>query len=218
MAKFLDDYPSGKAAGRYIEAALPMLPFSDQAFDLALCSHFLFLYSEQCNLTFHIESIRELARVASEVRIFPLLELGAQPSRHLGATVTSGLKTVVIERFKNRVALHLAAVSRSGRVGVIGGGADGYRADVRRPEDLVERSVALDSRRRRGPGRSESVKANSASAPCPPARASRSPWFWIAAICCKMPGAACSRRSGGSGSSCGCLRQRRFRFRYGLWP
>lgn len=87
MSKFLDDYPSGKAAGRYIEAALPMLPFSDQAFDLALCSHFLFLYSEQRDLTFHIESIRELARVASEVRIFPLLELGAQPSRHLGATI-----------------------------------------------------------------------------------------------------------------------------------
>jgi hypothetical protein len=87
MFRFLDDYAEGRAAGRYIDAALPTLPFREQAFDLALCSHFLFLYSEQRDLTFHIDSIVELSRVASEVRVFPLLELGTRPSRHLGAAI-----------------------------------------------------------------------------------------------------------------------------------
>ena len=61
---------------------LPSLPLRDNEYDLALCSHFLFLYSEQCSVEFHIQSIKELIRVASELRIFPLLELGASKSRH----------------------------------------------------------------------------------------------------------------------------------------
>jgi hypothetical protein len=46
MAKFLEDYDPESAEGssgrRYVAAALPDLPFLDAAFDLALCSHFLF--------------------------------------------------------------------------------------------------------------------------------------------------------------------------------
>lgn len=80
MADFLDDYPAGRAAGRYIDAQLPNLPFDDHSFDLALCSHLLFLYSAQLGEAFHQSAIRELSRVAHEVRIFPLLALGAQPS------------------------------------------------------------------------------------------------------------------------------------------
>lgn len=57
------------------------------SFDLAVCSHFLFLYSEQLSARFHLESIRSLVRVAEEVRIFPLLELGAIPSRHVESVV-----------------------------------------------------------------------------------------------------------------------------------
>jgi hypothetical protein len=83
MRTFLDDLPRGRRAGRYVEGALPQLPFEDGRFELALCSHFLFLYSEQHDAEFHISSILELCRVAREVRIFPLLELGSQPSRHL---------------------------------------------------------------------------------------------------------------------------------------
>jgi hypothetical protein len=85
MRDFLADYPQGAADGRYIEAGLPELPFPDRHFDLALCSHFLFLYSEQRDLEFHIEALTELCRVAGEVRILPLLELGSVPSRHLEA-------------------------------------------------------------------------------------------------------------------------------------
>jgi len=84
MNEFLDDYPSGRADGRYIEAELPHLRFDDLSFDLALCSHFLFLYTTQLGDAFHRRAIREMCRVAGEVRIFPLLALGAEPSSLVG--------------------------------------------------------------------------------------------------------------------------------------
>jgi hypothetical protein len=59
------------------------LPFADGSFDLALCSHLLFLYSRQLDQTFHVSAATELCRVASEVRIFPLLALGGEPSPHV---------------------------------------------------------------------------------------------------------------------------------------
>ena len=83
MDDFLDDYPEGLDEERYLDASLPELPFREKEFDLALCSHYLFLYSPHLSHDFHLRSIRELCRVAREVRIFPLLELGAVPSRHL---------------------------------------------------------------------------------------------------------------------------------------
>jgi SAM-dependent methyltransferase len=92
MSRFLQDYARDGAHERYVAAALPELPFPDKAFDLALCSHFLFLYSEQFDAAFHLRAITELVRVASETRIFPLLELGARPSRHL-PSVVEGLRS-----------------------------------------------------------------------------------------------------------------------------
>ena len=73
---FIADYEAGKAAGRYRAGTLPTLPFAENRFDLALCSHFLFLYSPHFTAEFHTKAIQELCRVATEVRIFPLLELG----------------------------------------------------------------------------------------------------------------------------------------------
>jgi hypothetical protein len=83
MSDFLSDFASGKAEGRYVQGELPHLPFPDDYFDLALCSHFLFLYSAQFDLAFHLRSLKELCRVSAEVRVFPLLELGSVRSRHL---------------------------------------------------------------------------------------------------------------------------------------
>jgi hypothetical protein len=80
MNEFLDDYPAGRADGRYVDAELPNLPFDDLSFDLALSSHFLFLYTTQLGESFHRDAIREMCRVAAEVRVFPLLALGAVPS------------------------------------------------------------------------------------------------------------------------------------------
>jgi hypothetical protein len=88
MDEFLADYEQGNKDFRYVACELPELPFIDMTFELAVCSHFLFLYSEQHDLAFHIQSIKELCRVADEVRIFPLLELGARKSRHLDAVMT----------------------------------------------------------------------------------------------------------------------------------
>ena len=87
MNDFLSDYAAGLSEGRYIDSRLPTLPFANGEFDLALCSHFLFLYSEHLSQDFHVQSIEELCRVASEARIFPLLELGAIRSRHLETVI-----------------------------------------------------------------------------------------------------------------------------------
>ncbi len=80
MQRFLDDYPQGRADGRYVDASLPTLPFADGTFDLALSSHLLFLYSTQLGKPFHLESMIELCRVAREVRVFPLLAMSGAPS------------------------------------------------------------------------------------------------------------------------------------------
>lgn len=73
MTKFLEDLPLGIQQGRYLTDALPVLSFKTGQFDLALCSHLLFTYSEQLGADFHVAAIREMCRVAKEVRIFPLL-------------------------------------------------------------------------------------------------------------------------------------------------
>lgn len=89
MAQFLADYDEGKEQGRYVDAELPALPFDDGAFDIALCSHFLFLYSDRLSLELHRESIRQLCRVADDVRIFPLIDLNLKPSPYLLPIVQS---------------------------------------------------------------------------------------------------------------------------------
>jgi hypothetical protein len=87
MKIFLDDYETGRAEGRYLAAALPKLPFNDQEFDLCLCSHLLFLYSAQLTADFHLASMLEMLRVAQEVRVFPLLDLDLQRSKHLDPVI-----------------------------------------------------------------------------------------------------------------------------------
>ncbi len=87
MNQFLLDYETGKAHGRYLDRSLPKLDLSTDQFDLCVCSHLLFLYSEQLSFDFHLESIIELMRVSSEVRIFPLLKLDCQPSTYLDPVI-----------------------------------------------------------------------------------------------------------------------------------
>ena len=83
MAAFLDDYEQGTTEGRYLPWKLPDLSFQDQQFDLCLCSHLLFTYSEQLSADFHEKAILEMCRVAREVRIFPLLDMGGKLSPHV---------------------------------------------------------------------------------------------------------------------------------------
>ncbi len=87
MKKFLADYETGKKEARYLPQSLPNLDLSDNQFELCLCSHFLFLYSQQRSIDFHLSSIRELLRVCSEIRIFPLLQLDSQPSSYVESVI-----------------------------------------------------------------------------------------------------------------------------------
>lgn len=83
IEQFRVDLQPGKESGRYLTGALPTLPFADQQFELALCSHFLFLYSAMYDFSFHLQSVLEMARVAHEARIFPLLTLRHERSPYL---------------------------------------------------------------------------------------------------------------------------------------
>ena len=109
MEQFLADFTIGKQQGRYLTAELPKLPFNSGQFDLALCSHFLFTYSDHFSEDFHLQAILELCRIAQQVRIFPLLKVSGEPSPFLQPIIqeleTRGyitmIKTVNYEFQKN---------------------------------------------------------------------------------------------------------------------
>ncbi len=84
MADFFADYEQGKVEKRYVPAADFTLPFNHFEFDFALSSHYLFADLDNQDIDFHLKVIRELARVAKEVRIFPLIDRHAQLSPFLG--------------------------------------------------------------------------------------------------------------------------------------
>jgi SAM-dependent methyltransferase len=83
METFLADFDAGKRTGRYMPSELPVLPFANGEFDLALSSHFLFLYSDHLSAQFHLQALQEMLRVASEVRVFPLVTLDNTLSPYL---------------------------------------------------------------------------------------------------------------------------------------
>ena len=83
MKRFLDDYEEGREKGYYQLQTLPKLSFLDKSFDLALSSHFLFLYSEHLDYDFHLKAVLEMLRVAKEVRVFPIFTLKNERSPYL---------------------------------------------------------------------------------------------------------------------------------------
>ena len=86
--EFLEDFPSGLQQDRYVTAELPVLPFGNGRFHLALCSHFLFT-DPHLSEEFHLEAITEMCRVAREVRVFPLLQsFSGEESHHSDRIVT----------------------------------------------------------------------------------------------------------------------------------
>ncbi|MFZ4555010.1 MAG: SAM-dependent methyltransferase [Pseudanabaena sp.] len=104
IALFLADFEKGKTEDRYVVAELPTLEpeeFPDRYFELALCSHFLFLYSDHLSYEFHLDSIRELCRLAEEVRIFPLLTLAQERSPYIdpirSTLAEEGIKSEIVE-------------------------------------------------------------------------------------------------------------------------
>jgi hypothetical protein len=78
--RFLADYETHEAHGRYLGASLPRLPFLDGAFDLVLCAHLLFLHGRRFDFGWHVAACRELARVSGgEVRIHPVCGADGRP-------------------------------------------------------------------------------------------------------------------------------------------
>ena len=85
--RFLADFAAPDGARHYLAAGVPALPFEDGVFDLALSSHFLFLYSHLFDADFHVAGISEMMRIAREVRVFPLLDMAGAPSLHVDEVV-----------------------------------------------------------------------------------------------------------------------------------
>lgn len=82
--QFLLDFEQGKQQDRYCAQSLDDLQFEDFSFDLALCSHYLFFHHQTTNLDFHLTAIKEMCRVAHEVRIFPLIDSQGEISELVG--------------------------------------------------------------------------------------------------------------------------------------
>jgi hypothetical protein len=71
---------------RYAAGALPKLPFDTDAFDIVLCSHFLFLYEEQFDYAFHRDAVIEMMRICrpgGTIRVYPIMSLGWTPYAHM---------------------------------------------------------------------------------------------------------------------------------------
>lgn len=83
LTAFIEDFDSAGGAARYVAGRLPELPFQADTFELVLCSHLLFLYSDEIDREMHVKCIRELLRVGCEVRLFPLLDMHGEQSSHL---------------------------------------------------------------------------------------------------------------------------------------
>ncbi|MBN6188928.1 SAM-dependent methyltransferase [Aneurinibacillus sp. BA2021] len=66
-------------SARYVPAVLPLLPFSDEAFDITLSAHFLFMYADKIDHHFHLQTLEEMMRVTrEEIRIFPTTDMNGR--------------------------------------------------------------------------------------------------------------------------------------------
>ena len=90
---FLADYPAGRAAGRYVAASLPALPFADRAFDRTFSAHLLFTYSDPASggilldspftEAWHVQAVQELLRVTERsLHLYPTTTRTEPAHRH----------------------------------------------------------------------------------------------------------------------------------------
>ena len=97
MREFLADYDQGLAEQRYVNAELPALPFAAGQFDLVLCSHFLFMYSDHLDQSFHLRAIAEMCRVGRQVRIFPIVDCNGHQSPFIEPVMNEFIRTHQVE-------------------------------------------------------------------------------------------------------------------------
>ncbi|HLU11590.1 MAG TPA: SAM-dependent methyltransferase [Oceanobacillus sp.] len=81
--RFLRDYKE-QPLSRYVPAVFPQSGFDDKTFTLTLVSHLLFLYEDQLDYAFHLDTLRDLLRITTgEVRIYPITNLRGERSSYL---------------------------------------------------------------------------------------------------------------------------------------
>ena len=98
---FLQDYSVGRQQGPYRCQAYPQLDFANHEFELALASHAVFITNGDKPPAYLVDMLMTLARIAQEVRVFPLLDGGGNTSPLVGPVLLGlqqqGLNTEVRE-------------------------------------------------------------------------------------------------------------------------
>ncbi len=87
IESFFADFEEGLATKRYLPITVDELPFPDFNFDFALIANNFFADLDYQTVEYHISRIKELARVAKDVRIFPLVDANGEPSSLLGPII-----------------------------------------------------------------------------------------------------------------------------------
>ncbi|GIM47686.1 hypothetical protein DNHGIG_32350 [Collibacillus ludicampi] len=82
---------------RYLPAILPVLPCKDKSFDMTLSAHLLFMYADQLDYNFHLQTIQEMIRVTrDEIRIFQTTDMNGNKYLYLDEIIdwlrTKGMK------------------------------------------------------------------------------------------------------------------------------
>jgi hypothetical protein len=125
--------------GHHVAAALPHLPFADGAVDLVLSSHLLFTYADRLDAAFHVAALREMARVGTEVRVYPLVDQAGRALPDLLAAVVAELDEAGVQaavqgvpyEFQRGARSMLRLWSAPTRTGVRGAGVSGAGGRMR---------------------------------------------------------------------------------------
>ena len=86
LEKFIESYKSDVSKATYVNAMLPSLPFEDNTFSCVICNHFLFLYQEQFDYSFHLAAIKEMIRITKKdgiILLYPLVGFKDELYPHL---------------------------------------------------------------------------------------------------------------------------------------
>lgn len=89
---------------RYVTAELPTLPFRDHSFELVCCNHFLFLYQEQFDYSFHLQALQEMLRVTKQggrIVAYPLVGFRNERYPHLDELIHDLQKQQISVRLRS---------------------------------------------------------------------------------------------------------------------
>lgn len=115
LAIFFADYNAGCMQKRYVAVKSDVLPFNDFLYDLALSTHLLFQQTDESQVPQLLQQIKELTRVAREVRIAPLMDSDGHPTPLLGPILLGlqeGQYGVEVRKVTHDVIYHHNAMIR----------------------------------------------------------------------------------------------------------